>query len=73
MSGDRISVELVGSGDANAVKTQLTALDMQHVESAGSYFTGDIALGSLNQLASMSSLVFARPGLQPITIGRHRR
>ena len=40
---------------------------MQHVESAGSYFTGDIALGSLNQLASMSSLVFARPGLQPIT------
>ncbi len=67
ISGNSINIDLVGSGDANAFRNQLTSLGMTNIVSFGSLVSGSIPLGNLDQLAGLNTLLFARPTYLPIT------
>ena len=67
ISGDTIGIDLTGTGDINTLKSNLAAIGMQGIVSAGSLISGTIPISSLDKLAALSSVVLARPGYRPIT------
>ena len=62
-----VQVDVVGTGDLGALQSQLTALGMTNIATAGPMIEGTVPIASLSQIAALPGLVFARPVNKPIT------
>ena len=62
-----VQVDVVGTGDIGALQSQLTALGMSNIATAGPMIEGSVPIASLSQIAALPGLVFARPVNKPVT------
>jgi hypothetical protein len=67
IADDRVVVDFVLRTDSPLVRAQLASIGMVNVEVVGNLFSGNLPIASLDDLAGLSSVGFARPSYQPVT------
>jgi hypothetical protein len=67
VSGGNVLVDAVATGNAGAFGTQLSALGIHVTDTIGTMVEGVVPIASLNQLAALGTLNFARPSYKPMT------
>jgi hypothetical protein len=63
MVDDRVIIEAVAAGETSALQADLVALGMQNSVTFGRMVSGQLPISSIPNLASLSSLNFARPAV----------
>ena len=66
---DRVVVDAVASGDANALKTDLESLGMQHAAVFGRIVSGELPVSVLASAARLATLQFAQPATAILNVG----
>ena len=66
---DRVVVDAVASGDANALKTDLESLGMQHAAVLGRIVSGELPVSALASAARLATLQFAQPATAILNVG----
>jgi hypothetical protein len=69
VSGGRVSIDAVASGDATALRADLEALGLQKTATFGHMISGLFPISAIGSLAALSSLQFARPAYMTPHVG----
>ena len=64
-----VVVDAVASGDANALKTDLESLGMQHAVAFGRIVSGELPVSVLASAARLATLQFAQPATALLNVG----
>lgn len=69
ISGDKVVVEMSMTGDIQATRAELGKMGFKELGAYGRLISGLIPIGSLPQLESAKTIVFARAAFKPVRMG----